>query len=202
MGPSGSGKTTLLLCAAGLDRPDSGAVRLDGMELDRLSERALAKLRRTRIGFVFQSFNLLDALTAEQNVTLPSRLSGRGFSRNRARAALARVGLADKAHCRPGELSGGEQQRVAVARALVGEPAVVFADEPTGALDLKSGRAVLDALRSAVDELGSTVLMVTHDPRSAARADLVVFLADGRLAGDVRDPTAEQVAQRIAALGD
>ena len=202
MGPSGSGKTTLLLCAAGLDRPDSGSVRVGDVVLDRLSERRRAKLRRQRIGFVFQSFNLLDALTAEQNVTLPSRLAGSRIPRKRAREALARVGLADKARRRPAQLSGGEQQRVAIARALICEPEVVFADEPTGALDLRSGHAVLDALRAAVDELGQTVLMVTHDPRAAARADRVVFLADGRLAGELHSPTAEQVAERLAALGD
>jgi putative ABC transport system ATP-binding protein len=202
MGPSGSGKTTLLLCAAGLDRPDSGSVRVGDVVLDRLSERRRAKLRRQRIGFVFQSFNLLDALTAEQNVTLPLRLAGRRIPRKRAREALARVGLADKARRRPAQLSGGEQQRVAIARALICEPEVVFADEPTGALDLRSGHAVLDALRAAVDELGQTVLMVTHDPRAAARADRVVFLADGRLAGELHAPTAEQVGERLAALGD
>ena len=202
MGPSGSGKTTLLLCAAGLDRPDSGSVRVGDVVLDRLSERRRAKLRRQRIGFVFQSFNLLDALTAEQNVTLPSRLAGSRIPRKRAREALARVGLAEKARRRPAQLSGGEQQRVAIARALICEPEVVFADEPTGALDLRSGHAVLDALRAAVDELGQTVLMVTHDPRAAARADRVVFLADGRLAGELHSPTAEHVAERLAALGD
>lgn len=201
MGPSGSGKTTLLLCAAGLERPDSGSVRLGGVALDRLSEAARARLRREHVGFVFQSFNLLDALTAEQNVALPLRLAGKRCPRARVRGGLARVGLEDKGRQRPAELSGGEQQRVAVARALIGKPDVVFADEPTGALDLASGHAVLEALRAAVDELGRTVLMVTHDPRSAARADRVVFLADGRLVGEAREPTPELVADRLAALG-
>ena len=200
MGPSGSGKTTMLLCAAGLDRQSDGSVHVGDVVLDQLSERERAKLRRERIGFVFQSFNLLDALTAEQNVTLPARMAGKRVSRKRARAALARVGLEEKSGRRPAELSGGEQQRVAVARALVGEPEVVFADEPTGALDLASGRAVLDALRAAVDQLGQTVLMVTHDPRSAARADRVVFLADGRLVGELQQPTADQVADWMASL--
>ena len=200
MGPSGSGKTTLLLCAAGLERPDCGSVRLGGVDLDVLSEAGRARLRREHVGFVFQSFNLLDALTAAQNVTLPLRLARKRCPRARVHEALARVGLEDKARQRPPELSGGEQQRVAVARALIGKPDVVFADEPTGALDLASGRAVLEALRGAVDELGQTVLMVTHDPRSAARADRVVFLADGRVVGEAREPTAELVADRLAAL--
>ena len=202
MGPSGSGKSTLLQSAAGLDRPTSGEVFLGDLELGRLSERALAKIRRERVGFVFQSFNLLASLTAAQNVALPSRLAGRRLSRGAIREALGAVGLGDRVGHRPAQLSGGQQQRVAIARALVGEPEIVFADEPTGALDLRAGREVLALLRATVDEGGRTLVMVTHDPSAAAWADRVVFMADGRLAGELHAPSAEQVAERLTALGD
>jgi putative ABC transport system ATP-binding protein len=201
MGPSGSGKSTLMQLAAGLDRPTQGRVRLDELELGGLSERALAQLRRERIGFVFQSFNLLGALTAEQNVMLPARLAGRRLPRSVVRDVLHRVGLDDRRGHRPAQLSGGQQQRVAIARALVGGPSVVFADEPTGALDTRSGRAVLALLRETIDETGGTLVMVTHDPSAAAWADRVVFMADGRLAGELHAPTAEQVAERLTGLG-
>ena len=201
MGPSGSGKSTLLQLAAGLDRPSQGEIRLDELELGGLGERALARLRRERIGFVFQSFNLLGALTAEQNVSLPSKLAGTRLPRSAVRDALRRVGLDDRRRHRPAQLSGGQQQRVAIARALVGEPSVIFADEPTGALDTRSGRAVLGLLRETVDETGGTLVMVTHDPSAAAWADRVVFMADGRLAGEMRSPAAEQVAERLTELG-
>jgi len=201
MGPSGSGKSTLLQIAAGLDRPTQGAVRLGEHRLDALGERALARLRRERIGFVFQSFNLLGALTAEQNVALPARLAGKRLSRSVVRDILRRVGLEDRGKHRPAQLSGGQQQRVAIARALVGEPAVVFADEPTGALDTRSGRAVLTLLRETIDESGGTLVMVTHDPSAAAWADRVVFMADGRLAGELHAPTAVAVAERLTGLG-
>ncbi len=201
MGPSGSGKSTLLQLAAGLDRPTQGEVRLDELELGGLNERALARLRRERIGFVFQSFNLLGALTAEQNVSLPAKLAGTRLPRSAVRDALHRVGLDDRRRHRPAQLSGGQQQRVAIARALVGEPSVIFADEPTGALDTRSGRAVLGLLRETVDETGGTLVMVTHDPSAAAWADRVVFMADGRLAGEMRAPSAEQVAERLTELG-
>jgi putative ABC transport system ATP-binding protein len=201
MGPSGSGKSTLLQSAAGLDRPNSGRVRLGGQDLGELGERALARLRRERVGFVFQSFNLLAALTAAQNVALPSRLAGRRLRREPVYAALDRVGLRDRAGHRPSELSGGQQQRVAVARALMGDPDVIFADEPTGALDTSSSRDVLALLRETVDEQGQTLVMVTHDPTAAAWADRVVFLADGRLAGELSAPSAEDVAERLSALG-
>jgi putative ABC transport system ATP-binding protein len=202
MGPSGSGKTTLLQVAAGIDRPASGRVRIGDAELGRLSERRLTVLRRRRVGFVFQSFNLMGSLTAEQNVGLPLRLDGRRPKARTVREALARVGLADRVGHRPAELSGGQQQRVAIARALVAGPEVVFADEPTGALDRRSGRAVLDLLRDAVDSFGQTLVMVTHDPAAAARADRVVFLADGRLAGELERPTVQQVADYVTRLGD
>jgi putative ABC transport system ATP-binding protein len=201
MGPSGSGKSTLLQLAAGLDRPTQGEVNLGDHELGRLNERALARLRRERIGFVFQSFNLLGALTAEQNVGLPAKLAGTRLPRSAVRDALHRVGLDERRRHRPAQLSGGQQQRVAIARALVGKPDVIFADEPTGALDTRSGRAVLGLLRETVDGTGGTLVMVTHDPTAAAWADRVVFMADGRLAGEMRAPSAEQVAERLTDLG-
>jgi putative ABC transport system ATP-binding protein len=201
MGPSGSGKTTLLQCAAGLARPDSGSVRIGDTDVTRLGERRLAQLRRREIGFVFQSFNLLPSLTAEQNTVLPLRLAGERPRRGVAREALARVGLADRARHRPAQLSGGQQQRVAIARALVTEPRVVFADEPTGALDTRSAREALTLLRELADERGRTLVMVTHDPVAAAVADRVVFLADGRVVDELPAPPAELVAERMTALG-
>ncbi|MEX0169626.1 ABC transporter ATP-binding protein [Streptomyces sp. LMG1-1-1.1] len=200
MGPSGSGKSTLLQCAAGLDRPTTGSVEVGGVALDGLSERRLTLLRRDRTGFVFQSFNLLPSLTAAQNVALPLRLAGRRPSRTRVKDALARVGLAGRERHRPGELSGGQQQRVAIARALITHPAVLFGDEPTGALDSTTSREVLDMLRDLVDRDGQTIVMVTHDPVAAARADRVVFLVDGRVAGELPTPTVETVAARMAGL--
>ncbi|ADB53021.1 ABC transporter ATP-binding protein [Conexibacter woesei] len=200
MGPSGSGKSTLLQCAAGLDLPDTGDVRLDGVELTRLGEAGRARLRRERVGFVFQAFNLLPALTAEQNVALPLRLAGRRVPRAALRGALAAVGLEDRARHRPSELSGGQQQRVAIARALLHRPAVLFADEPTGALDTTSARRMLGTLRGLTDRDGQTVVMVTHDPIAAAHADRVLFLADGRIVGAMERPTAEGVAARMTQL--
>ncbi|MFE5238612.1 MULTISPECIES: ABC transporter ATP-binding protein [unclassified Streptomyces] len=199
MGPSGSGKSTLLQCTAGLDRPTSGRVFLGDTDLTRLSERRLTLLRRERIGFVFQAFNLLPALTAEQNVALPLRLAGRGPRRAEVREVLERVGLGSRAGHRPTELSGGQQQRVALARALVTRPEVLFGDEPTGALDSRTGREVLELLRSMADG-GQTVIMVTHDPVAASYADRVVFLADGSIRDELRDPAAEQIAARMTAL--
>ncbi|WP_432058654.1 ABC transporter ATP-binding protein [Streptomyces sp. bgisy022] len=201
MGPSGSGKSTFLQCAAGLDRPSAGSVRLGGTEITGMSENELTELRRSRLGFVFQAFNLLPSLTVEQNVLLPMRLAGaRRGNQGRAAEVLAQVGLADKAGRRPGELSGGQQQRVAVARALVTAPDVVFADEPTGALDTGAAAEVLGLLRNAVDALGATVVMVTHDPAAAAWADRVLFLADGTLAGHLERAPAERIAQRMTML--
>ncbi|MEU5701310.1 ABC transporter ATP-binding protein [Streptomyces aurantiacus] len=200
MGPSGSGKSTFLQCAAGLDRPTSGSVCLGGTEITGMSENELTELRRSRIGFVFQAFNLLPSLTVEQNVLLPMRLAGQRQDRHRATAVLAQVGLADKARRRPGELSGGQQQRVAVARALITSPDVMFADEPTGALDTGTAAEVLGLLRQAVNDLGATVVMVTHDPTAAAWADRVLFLADGAFAGGVEGGSAERIAEHMAAL--
>ncbi|ADB53218.1 ABC transporter ATP-binding protein [Conexibacter woesei] len=201
MGPSGSGKTTLLQCAAGLDRPDAGSVRIGTTDLTGLGERRLAQLRRRRVGFVFQSFNLLPSLTAEQNTLLPLRLAGERPRRRVARAALERVGLGDRTRHLPAQLSGGQQQRVAIARALVAEPEVVFADEPTGALDTRSARDALALLRGLVDDGGRTLVMVTHDAVAAAVADRVVFLADGRVVDELCAPHAETVADRMTALG-
>ncbi|MEU1519894.1 ABC transporter ATP-binding protein [Streptomyces sp. NPDC005811] len=200
MGPSGSGKSTLLQCAAGLDRPTSGSVRIGSTELTGLSERWLTLLRRERIGFVFQSYNLLPALTAAQNVALPLRLAGRRPAKAEVREALRRVGLAERAGHRPSELSGGQQQRVALARALITRPEVLFGDEPTGALDSTTGREVLVLLRELVDAHGQTVVMVTHDPLAASCADRVVFLVDGRVHGDLAGAGAERIAARMAAL--
>lgn len=199
MGPSGSGKSTLLQCTAGLDRPTAGRVFLGDTDLTVLSERKLTLLRRERIGFVFQAFNLLPALTAEQNVALPLRLAGRRPARTEVRAVLERVGLGARTRHRPGELSGGQQQRVALARALVTRPEVLFADEPTGALDSQTGREVLTLLRAMADG-GQTVIMVTHDPVAAPYADRVVFLADGSVRDDLDAPAAEEVAARMTAL--
>jgi putative ABC transport system ATP-binding protein len=201
MGPSGSGKSTLLHCAAGLDRPTAGTVTLDGMDLTGMSERALARLRRERIGFVFQSFNLLPELSAADNVALPLRLSGRHPRRATVTQALDQVGLAGKRRARPGQLSGGQQQRVAIARALIGAPSIVFTDEPTGALDSETAAEVLGLLGTAVRAGGTTVVMVTHDPVAAAHADRVVFLADGRIAGEKRQPSVEAVAGQMTDLG-
>jgi putative ABC transport system ATP-binding protein len=202
MGPSGSGKSTFLNVAAGLDRPTSGTVALGDIDLARLSERRLTILRRERIGFVFQAFNLLPSLTVAQNIALPLRLDGRRARRSTVRDVAARVGLQDRLRHRPSQLSGGQQQRVAIARALVTRPEVVFADEPTGALDTRTGRDVLALLREVVDADGHTVVMVTHDPAAAAQADSVVLLADGRLAGTLEAPSADEVAERLAHLGD
>ncbi len=200
MGPSGSGKSTFLQCAAGLDLPTGGSVRLGGTEITGLNENELTELRRSRLGFVFQSFNLLPSLTVEENVLLPMRLAGRRRDHRRAAEVLARVGLADKARRRPAELSGGQQQRVAVARALVTSPDVIFADEPTGALDTSTAAEVLGLLRDAVDRLGATVVMVTHDPAAAAWADSVLFLADGAFADRLERGSAQQIAARMTAL--
>jgi putative ABC transport system ATP-binding protein len=201
MGPSGSGKSTLLQLAAGLDRPTSGSVVLDGVDLSGLGEVPLTRFRRERIGFVFQAFNLLPALTVEQNVALPLRLARRRPKRAELSAVIERVGLGARRRHRPAELSGGEQQRVAIARALITRPAVIFADEPTGALDTGRADEILRLLREAVEDERQTIVMVTHDPTAASYAQRVVFLVDGRLAGELGRPTAAAVAERMATLG-
>jgi putative ABC transport system ATP-binding protein len=202
MGPSGSGKSTFLNVAAGLDRPTSGSVTLGYTDLASLSERKLTILRRERIGFVFQAFNLLPSLTVAQNINLPLRLDGHRARRSAVRDVAARVGLDKRLRDRPSQLSGGQQQRVAIARALVTRPEVVFADEPTGALDTRTGRDVLALLREIVDGDGHTVVMVTHDPVAAANADRVILLADGRITGMLDAPSADDVADQLAHLGE
>ncbi|MFI7245956.1 ABC transporter ATP-binding protein [Streptomyces qinglanensis] len=200
MGPSGSGKSTLLQCASGLDRPTSGSVAVGGTELTGLDETRLTLLRRDRIGFVFQAFNLLPSLTAEQNVGLPLRLAGHRPPPARVAEALRQVGLGSRARHRPAELSGGQQQRVALARALITRPQVLFGDEPTGALDSVTSREVLTLLRDMVHQEGRTTVMVTHDPVAAGYADRVVFLVDGRLDGELVGASSPQIAAHMAKL--
>ncbi|SCL38349.1 putative ABC transport system ATP-binding protein [Micromonospora rhizosphaerae] len=200
MGPSGSGKSTLMHCLAGLDTATSGRVLLGGAELTGQSDRRLTRVRRERIGFVFQSFNLLPQLTAAQNITLPLDLAGRQPDRDLLTHLVGVLGLADRLGHRPSELSGGQQQRVALARALVSRPEVVFADEPTGNLDSHSGAEVLSFLRDSVRDLGQTIVMVTHDPVAAAYADRAVLLADGRIAGDIDKPDHGSVTEALHAL--
>jgi putative ABC transport system ATP-binding protein len=200
MGPSGSGKSTLMHCAAGLDTLSSGAAYIGDTELGTLDDRRLTLLRRDRVGFVFQAFNLVPTLTVAENITLPLDLSGTRGDQEWIDALVDVVGLRDRLHHRPSELSGGQQQRVAVARAFAGQPEVVFADEPTGNLDSRSGGEVLGLLRRAVRQMDRTVVMVTHDPVAAAHADEVVFLADGRLVDRMQDPTADKVLDRLKAF--
>ncbi|GAA5190962.1 ABC transporter ATP-binding protein [Rugosimonospora acidiphila] len=202
MGPSGSGKSTLLHCASGLDQPGEGQVFIGGVPLRYGSETEVTRFRRGRIGFIFQQFNLMPALTVRQNVALPSRLAGVRVDKRRCADVLTRVGLDHRRDHRPGELSGGEQQRVAVARALVSNPTLIFADEPTGALDTRAARDILALLEESVRVFGQTVVMVTHDPVAASYADSVLFLADGRIVGRLADPTAAVVAERMTQLGD
>jgi putative ABC transport system ATP-binding protein len=201
MGPSGSGKSTLLHCLAGLEPVDRGEVGLDGVALAGLDERRLTRLRRERVGFVFQSFNLLPTLTVAENIELPLAIAGRRPDRGFLDRVVDALGLRDRLLHQPAELSGGEQQRVAAARALATRPAVVFADEPTGNLDSRSGAELLGFLRRSVDELGQTVVMVTHDPMAAAHSDDVVFLADGRVVDRMPEPTAAEVLDRMKAIG-
>ncbi|MCH7232802.1 ABC transporter ATP-binding protein [Glycomyces sp. L485] len=200
MGPSGSGKSTLLHCAAGLDAPTSGTVHIGGTEISRLSETKRTMLRRGRIGFVFQSYNLLPSLTVEENITLPLRLSGAPADTRWLEALVDRVDLGDLLGRKPGELSGGQQQRAAIARSLAARPEVVFADEPTGALDHATAAEVLDLLRDLVEELSQTVVMVTHDPDAAARAHATAFVADGRIDRFFDRPTADELARRLTHL--
>ena len=200
MGPSGSGKSTLMHVVAGLDTATSGSVRIGDTELTGLSDKALTALRRDRIGFVFQQFNLLPTLTAAENIALPARLAGRKPDPAWLEQVVDVVGLTGRMSHRPSELSGGQQQRVAVARALVGRPEVVFADEPTGNLDSRASGEVLSFLRRSVDAFGQTIVMVTHDPVAASYADAVVFLADGRVVDQLEAPTAERVLDRMMKL--
>jgi putative ABC transport system ATP-binding protein len=197
MGPSGSGKSTLMHCLAGLDSVTSGEVWIGETRVDSLHDKGLTKLRRDKVGFVFQQFNLLPTLTAEENITLPVDIAGRKVDREWMRTVVDAIGLGDRLRHRPTQLSGGQQQRVACARAMVSRPEVIFADEPTGNLDSRSGAEVLSFLRRSVREFGQTIVMVTHDPNAAAYADRVVFLADGRIVDDLADPTAETVLDRL-----
>jgi len=201
MGPSGSGKSTLMHCMAGLDRPTSGQAFVGGMDIGRLDDAGLTRLRRDRIGFVFQSFNLVPTLTASENISLPADLAGTRVDRGWFDYLTTQLGIADRLRHRPSELSGGQQQRVACARALINRPDLVFADEPTGNLDSNASAEVLSFLRQSVTELGQSVVMVTHDPRGAAYADRVLFLADGRVVGQLDAPTADSVLERMRELG-
>ncbi|MFE7610588.1 ABC transporter ATP-binding protein [Streptomyces celluloflavus] len=200
MGPSGCGKSTLMHCAAGLDSPTSGSVRIGTTELSTLNERRLTQLRRDRIGFIFQAFNLLPTLTALENITLPLTIAGRRPDPQWLERVVAMVGLAGRLGHRPAQLSGGQQQRVAVARALAAQPAIIFGDEPTGNLDSRAGAEVLGFLRDSVRELGQTVVMVTHDPVAAGYADRVVFLSDGQLVDEMTRPTPDRVLDRMKSL--
>jgi len=200
MGPSGSGKSTLMHCCTALDSVTSGSVFVGDTELSRLGDKELTRLRRDEIGFVFQSFNLVPTLTAEENILLPLSIAGRKADEDWYKLVIDTVGLGDRLDHRPNQLSGGQQQRVAVARALASRPSIVFADEPTGNLDSRSGAEVLHLLERSVDEFGQTVVMVTHDPVAAGYTDRVVFLADGRVVDEMREPTAEKVLARMAEL--
>ena len=202
MGPSGAGKSTLMHCVAGLDDLTSGQVFIGDVELGSLTDRQLTVLRRERIGFVFQSFNLIPTLNALENITLPMALAGERPEREWITAVVDTVGLGDRLSHRPSELSGGQQQRVAIARALASRPQVIFADEPTGNLDSHAGEEILEFLREAVDNLGQTVVMVTHDPGAAGYADAVVFLADGRVVDLMEGPTPQKVLDRMKAFGE
>ncbi len=202
MGPSGSGKSTLMHCLAGLDLPSSGRVLIGDVDLSTLNDNQLTRLRRDKVGFVFQSYNLLPMLDARENITLPLDIAGRAPDPDWLDDVVTTLGLADRLRHRPDELSGGQQQRVAIARALVSRPLVVFADEPTGNLDSKSGAEVLGLLRQSVDGLGQTVVMVTHDARAAAHADRVLFLGDGRIVQDLDHPGYDAIAEKLRRLGE
>ena len=202
MGPSGSGKSTLMHCVAGLDSLTSGRVLIGDVDLTTLSEKQLTTLRRDRIGFVFQAFNLIPTLNARENITLPIDLAGRKADQSWVDEVVATVGLGDRLEHRPSELSGGQQQRVAVARALASRPEIVFADEPTGNLDSSTSSEILAFMRGAVDELGQTIVMVTHDPQSASYAQRVLFIDDGLIVDEMADPTAERVLDRMKRFGE
>ena len=197
MGPSGSGKSTLMHCMAALDKPTTGKIVIDGVEVTGLRDKALTRLRRDRIGFVFQAYNLVPTLTARENITLPLDIAGRKVDKEWFETVVGTIGLADRLGHRPNQLSGGQQQRVACARALISRPAIVFADEPTGNLDSRTSAEVLGFLRRSVEEFGQTIVMVTHDPAAATYADRVVFLGDGHIVDELRNPTADQVLEKI-----
>jgi len=202
MGPSGSGKSTLMHCLAGLDSLTSGTVYIGQTELSTLNDKQLTELRRTAVGFIFQAYNLVPTLTAEENITLPLLLGGTKGDRQWIDRVIDTVGLRSRLKHRPSELSGGQQQRVAVARALASQPTIIFADEPTGNLDSRTGAEILDFMRLAVRELGQTIVMVTHDPNAAAYADRVIFLADGKVVDEMTEPTAAKVLDRMKRFGE
>ena len=202
MGPSGSGKSTLLHCSAGLDTLTSGQAFIGDADLSTLSDRELTVLRRDRVGFIFQAYNLLPTLTALENLTLPLRLGGRKPDHEWIDKVVDTLALRDRLHHRPSEMSGGQQQRVAVGRALATRPQIIFADEPTGNLDSKAGAEVLSFMRNAVDQLGQTIVMVTHDPTAASYADRIIFLADGRVVDEMERPTADRVLERMKQFGE
>jgi len=202
MGPSGSGKSTLMQCMAGLDRLTGGETYIGDTAVSSLNDKALTRLRRDNIGFIFQAFNLIPTLNARENITLPLDLAGAKGDKEWIDEVIKTVGLADRQTHRPNELSGGQQQRVAVARALASRPAIIFGDEPTGNLDSKTGAEILDFMQSAVRDLGQTIVMVTHDPVSASYSDRVLFLADGSIVDEMASPTADLVFDRIKSLGD
>jgi len=202
MGPSGSGKSTLMHCLAGLDNLTSGRIIVGDTDLSQLNDRGLTELRRDRVGFVFQTFNLVPTLTALENINLPAALAGRSPDKAWVDKVIDTIGLRDRLDHKPGELSGGQQQRVAAARALANRPQIIFADEPTGNLDSRSGAELLSFMRASVRELAQTVVMVTHDPSAAGYADRVVFLADGRIVDEMLEPTAQKVLDRMKSLGD
>ena len=202
MGPSGSGKSTLMHCLAGLDDLTSGKVFIGGTDISELSERALTLLRRDRIGFVFQAFNLVPTLSAQENIVLPQQLGARAPDASWLERVIEAVALGDRLKHRPNELSGGQQQRVAVARALAGQPEIIFADEPTGNLDSKTGGEILEFMQKAVRDLGQTIVLVTHDPSAAAHADRVVFLADGSIVHELTAPSADRILDTMKQLGD
>ena len=200
MGPSGSGKSTLMHCMAGLDRPTAGHTYIGGQDIGSLDDNGLTRMRRDRVGFIFQSFNLVPTLTAAENITLPADLAGRKVDREWYGHLTKQLGITDRLSHKPQELSGGQQQRVACARALIGKPELIFADEPTGNLDSNASAELLAFLRQSVRELGQSIVMVTHDPYGAAYADRIVFLADGAVVDEMRDPTADSVIERIRTL--
>jgi putative ABC transport system ATP-binding protein len=202
MGPSGSGKSTLMHCVAGLDELTSGRAMIGGTDLTTLNDKALTRLRRDEVGFIFQSFNLIPTLDALENITLPIDLAGKKPDQAWVDSVVATVGLGDRLRHRPSELSGGQQQRVAVARALAARPKIIFADEPTGNLDSRSGTEILEFMRRAVTDMGQTIVMVTHEPVAASYADRVLFLVDGRIVDEMAEPTADRVLDRLKAFGD
>jgi putative ABC transport system ATP-binding protein len=200
MGPSGSGKSTLMHCMAALDAPSAGHVVIDGVDISHLKDKALTRLRRDRLGFVFQAYNLIPTLTAHENITLPMDIAGADIDLAWFDTVVDTLGIRDRLTHRPDELSGGQQQRVACARALLSRPAIVFADEPTGNLDSRASAEILSFLRASVDDFGQTIVMVTHDPSAASYADRVIFLVDGRIVDDIADPTMSVVLARIQEL--